>query len=250
MTHRLKKISMLIGLSSLTLGLASAACIDHVAAHGDDTITRAGLVAYNDCLKAEMEVPKPPLKLSQSTWQAACNGGTYVPLPNPGGTNFQCLGGNPFSNSNTLLTLKVTNIYALAGLPLPTASGTYPDGSIWIGNYPANKSYTQSNTTAFGPFDGTSVQVICANFHEIGWSIPTQGLNTNYATSTVNAQISGSYSISASGAGSSVAPITMLTTPPAPSYTTLLPLYIICVGRDISTHQPAVLPVSFAINWT
>jgi hypothetical protein len=224
MTHRLKKISMLIGLSSLTLGTASAACIDHVAAQDDGTITRAGLVAYNECMKAEMDIPRPPIKLSTSTWDAACTGGSS--------TTNGCFAASPASNASTKLVMQVTNIFGLANLPSPnTSPASYTAGTIWIGKYPLGGNHALTTTTATGNVP-VNTQGICSAYDETGWPVPLNGMNTGNPVPDPGITTAGGLVVSIPNGP--VPAIQMTTNPLNAPASLSIPLYIICVGRSMS----------------
>ena len=242
MTHRLKKISLFIGLSSATLGIASAACIDHVAAQDDGTITRAGLVAYNDCIKAEMDIPRPPIKFSTTTWANACSTVT---------TPTGCVGDTPSTNANTKLVLQVTNIFGLANLPSPnTSPASYSSGTIWIGTYPAGSPHNPTKTSASTSLPAATWG-ICAAYDETGWPVPLEGMTTGQNAVPIGAISSGgAYYL---GANSGAVPqITMLDAKNVLG----IPLYIICIGFQPGAASPtpaaptpSTLGTGFDIAW-
>ena len=215
---------------SLLVGSATADCLSSVMPQKDGAITWSDLAKYDACLKADKATAaRAPLTLAQATWAAACSSGSF--------TSNKCFGGNPASDDETKLVLQVTNLYAIANLSL---TATYPDQSIWIGYFPENLSY--GATTGSIPAPGTLVQAVCGAFTEIGWGIPSTGLNltTTFGSGSV------APAVYLSGVGASGPGLTMLSNSPAALKT---PLYIICVGRNTTTFAPAALPSDFVITW-
>jgi hypothetical protein len=252
MMYKWKKISMFISASSLALGSATADCIDHIAAQDDNTITRAGLAAYHDCMKTEKEVTSPrPLKLNQSSWSSACSGGT-------GSLTTGCFptitGGSP--NAATTLILQVTNLFALANIGLGT---NYTAGSIYIRQFPTSTPHAAIATTATAALTNNT-QAVCAAYDEIGWPVPTSGIaNTGGPPGAASTQImAGTTYFSSGNASAGVGAITMTAsaTNGAPVSALTIPLYVVCVGRNVNPaagSTPVALGFqaggTFGIDW-
>lgn len=231
-----KTLSLIIGMSSLfVMGFAIADCLDSITPQNNGSLTFSDLVKYDKCMKTEMAATQGPLKLSQSTWEAACSGGAF--------SSNKCFGDNPATNTNTLLALKVTNIYAIANLSL---TATYPSGSIWIGQFPAGVQHS-NQTNAGVVAAGEGVQVICAPYTEIGWGVPKDGIYTNTFSDTTNSISMGGQYSATSNNGTALPGFKMMSTG---NQTTQTPFYIICVGRNTADFTPAALNSNFEITWS
>jgi hypothetical protein len=168
-----KQITMGIALS-LLIGSATADCLSSIKPEKDGVITWSDLARYDACLKADnVGAARKPLTLEQDTWAAACSGGSF--------TNNQCFGGDPATNSYTKLVLQVTNIYAIANLSL---TATYPARSIWIRKFTAGLYANRTTGSDVSVSSGT--QAVCGAFTEVGWGLPSGGLNVSSSTASSN----------------------------------------------------------------
>lgn len=235
-------ISLAIGLGVISIGHATTDCMSQIAAQGNEPITRADLMKYDQCMKTEVAAPRAPLTLSQGTWQAACSSGAY--------TANKCFGGDPAINADTKLLLQVTNIYAMANLSL---TATYPANSIWIGYFPAG-AYANRKMTEITHTNG--VQAVCSAYTEVGWPIGSAGINTDYTTTT-GGNLAGSAQVMYTNATgeplSDGSALVMVSSAGISSQAvTKTPLYIICVGRS-TAGAPAALPTVvgdvFQVTW-
>ena len=215
---------------SLFISSVTADCLSSIKPEKDGVITWSDLAKYDACLKSDNAAAiKGPLTLSQDTWAAACSSGSF--------TANKCFGGNPATNANTLLVLKVTNLYAIANLSL---TATYPAGSIWIGYFPEGLNYG----SASGPIPAQNVatQAVCGAFTEIGWGIPGNGIDISPSQDSFNV----ASNIQVSTTGGPGGSLTMFDGGTAATLKT--PLYIICVGRT-SGFAPAALSNGFSVPW-